>query len=79
MKTATDYYQDIAQSLSDFMIHAATLEQKNSELKRVIRTLANSEALDEEGNVTRQLTHQQADFIKRVCEDQNVFHSGGNQ
>lgn len=78
MKTATDYYQEIAQSLSDMMIHAATLEQKNSELKRVIRTLANSEALDENGNVTRQLTHDQAEFIKKVCESQNVFHTGGN-
>jgi len=79
MKTGVDYFQDISQSLTHMMTHTVRLEKDVSNLKKVIRIMANAEALDEEGNITRQFSREEAEFIKKVCNELDVFQTGYSQ
>lgn len=72
MKTLT-LGKDIEGNLQDLISHSASLEQQNSALKRVIRILSEGMALDENGDQQIQLTQEQADYIKKVCDETNVF------
>jgi len=72
MKTI-DISQHLEKHLQDLVYHSVSLEHDNAMLKRVIRILANSMALDEQGNQTMQLSQEDADFVKRICDEANVF------
>ena len=72
MKTI-DISQHLEKHLQELVFHSVSLERDNCMLKRVVRILAGSMAMDQEGNTSMQLTQQDAEFVKKVCDDTNVF------
>lgn len=75
MKTIT-MMQDIDDTLNKLTEHAVTLERDNMFLKKAIRTMANKMCVDDHGNTTMNLTQEDADFLKGVCDTCDVFNAG---
>lgn len=63
----------IEKELNKLVNHSINLERENSHLRNVIRILAESMALDENGNTTMQLSRESADYVKRTVGAFNVF------
>ena len=77
MKNANGYARTLESATADLVAYAFQLERERAELKRVIRVIAGSFALDEEGNTTMSLTEEDGKYIKEVCNQHNVFHTDG--
>ena len=77
MNKSLNNYNSLHKLNEEILCYSAGLERKNAMLKRVIRLLARPPAIDQEGNVAPILTAEEADLIKRVCEEEDVFLTGG--
>lgn len=74
---AIDRWKVISEEVNEMFTYTAALERDVANLKKVIKIMASSEYIDQEGNVSASYTPQEADFIKRVVEENNVFTSRG--
>lgn len=79
MKTSIDFVQDIEKTINDLLTYSVGLELQVVDLKKIIKLLAHSFALNEEGEVIKSLTPEQAEYIKRICEKYHVFGYEGIQ
>lgn len=77
MKTGLNYHRQVEQLNNDILVHTVGMERQVAMLKKVIRVMAGSMALTETGQTELQLTPEEAEFIKRVCEEEQVFLTGG--
>lgn len=77
MKNANGYSRKLEEAAAGITAYTFQLERERAELKRAIRVLAGTMALDEEGGTTMVLTEAEADYIKKVCNEHNVFHTDG--
>lgn len=73
IKSTIDYVSEIEIVLNNLLKHSSGLEQQCFELKKVIFLLANSFAIDQDGNLVRNMSQEQADYIKKICEKHHVF------
>lgn len=73
MTIVVDYVEKIEKNINDLLVHCVGVELENSQLKKLIRILASSTSLDEDGNTVRTMTQQEAEFVKNTCEKYNVF------
>lgn len=76
-ETAADVAANVEGYINQLVNLATRKELENAQLKRVIRVMAGSIAWDEAGNQTMSLTAEQADYVKRVCDQTDVFKTGG--
>ena len=66
MKTTTDILKDIDESLNDLAEKALKAEMQNAQLKETVRILGRKIGGGE-------MTQREADYVKRVVTDANVY------
>lgn len=77
-KSTVDRARIINNELNMLVKDSVSLELQNAELKKVIRIIANSMALNEEGETEMKLSRGEFEYIQRVTEENNVFLEGGD-
>lgn len=78
MSTLT-YSENVSNELTRLVGHSFSLEKTVSDLKKVILILAKGMAMDENGNTTIILNHEEAEFIKNICDKHSVFGLGATK
>ena len=73
MPSAIDHSIKIQEKVNELSTHAISLERENFNLKRALRIFASNIALDENGVSRVEITKEEAEYIKRVCIEYNVF------
>jgi hypothetical protein len=76
-KSTVDRARVINTEINLLVKDSVALEIQNAELKKVIRILASSMALNEEGEMEMRMSREQFEYIQRVTEENNVFLEGG--
>lgn len=77
MKSALNLHREFTSLNDDMLQSMVSLERQTAMLKKVIRIMAGSMALDEEGRTELQLSPEEAEFIKKICDEEQVFLTGG--
>lgn len=77
MKTLT-IVKEIDSKMNDLTQHSLTLERDNILLRQAVRTMFRSIALTESGETTLQLTEKDVEYLKRVCDQCDVFATGAS-
>lgn len=77
MKTLT-IVKEIDNKMNDLTQHSLTLERDNALLRQAVRTMFRSIALTESGDTTLQLTEEDVEYLKRVCDQCGVFATGAS-
>lgn len=78
MKNTFGLFRKVEEALSEASYHSMSLEKKNADLKAVVRIFGRAMNIDQEGNTTINITQEDADFIRKVAEDCNVFNTKSN-
>lgn len=63
----------VEKAMNEMVLHSISIERQNATLKKVIRVLASSVEVTEDGRSEMILTQEQADFIQKSCDELRVF------
>lgn len=76
MKTS-ELSRQVEDKINDLAKHSLSMERDNMLLKRAVRIMAGGIHADERGEMKLGLTETQAQFIRKVVNDCNVFNTEG--